>query len=80
MKNKSLLVAIATLSCWLTISCDHDGIPTNQPGCVTGVPNYKTERVTIGCGTQAQFNDFNIYRVDYKDLKWTPVSNCSECK
>lgn len=64
----------------VAMACDDDGIPTNQPGCVTGVPIYKTERVTIGCGTQSQFNDFNIYRVDYKDLKWTPVSNCSECK
>lgn len=74
MKN---LIPFLIFTC---LACDDDGMPNNQHGCVTGIPIHKTEVVTIGCGTQEQFNNFTIYHVDYKDLKWTPVNSCNECK
>lgn len=73
------LIPFAILAC---TTCNDGGIDSDQPGCVTGdwIHDNKDVVVNIGCGTQAQYGNFALYRVDYKDLKWIPVNDCSECK
>lgn len=76
---KRLLVTLLAMN---LLSCDDDGISNDQPGCVTGIHiNDDTNtRVNIGCGTQEQYNNFAILRVDYIDLKWEAVDSCNECR
>jgi hypothetical protein len=64
------------------IACDDDGLDSDHPGCVTGdyIHDSVDKIVTIGCGTQGQYGNFALYRIDYTDLKWTPVDDCNNCK
>lgn len=64
----------------MLFSCDDDGISNDQRGCISGIPNGSITRVIIGCGTQAQYNSFAYYRVDYQELKWEAINKCEECK